>query len=136
MQSRPKKGTEEKDAGFPLTTCGNDREGPAGMTEGTLIRPAPGGKGAKNACVVMSHRVDFPPLSQTYRLQRMTHALTQQEDPPMFSRATQTETPRLLSSLPAGSRGGADPRTDKVSRAASFLSLPAANHVLWGGGGG
>ena len=106
------------------------------MTEGTLIRPAPGGKGAKNACVVMSHRVDFPPLSQTYRLQRMTHALTQQEDPPMFSRATQTETPRLLSSLPAGSRGGADPRTDKVSRAASFLSLPAANHVLWGGGGG
>ena len=57
----------------------------------------------------------------------------------MFSRATQTETPRLLLSLPAGSRGGADPRPDKVSRAASLLSFPAANHVLlwgWGGGGG
>ena len=34
MQSHPKKGTEEKDAGFPLTTCGNDRGGPAGITEG------------------------------------------------------------------------------------------------------
>ena len=34
MQGHPKKGTEEKDAGFPLTTCGNDKGGPAGITEG------------------------------------------------------------------------------------------------------
>jgi len=54
----------------------------------------------------------------------------------MFSSDTQTDTPRSLSALPAGSRGGADPRTDNVSRAASLFSLPAANHVLcWGGGG-
>ncbi len=30
----PEEGTEEKDTGFPLKTGGNDRGGPAGMTEG------------------------------------------------------------------------------------------------------
>ena len=35
IQGHPNEGTEEKDTGFPLKTCGNDRGGPADMTEGT-----------------------------------------------------------------------------------------------------
>ena len=35
MQGHTNKRTEEKDAGFPLTTGGNDRRGPAGMTKGS-----------------------------------------------------------------------------------------------------
>jgi len=34
MQRHTNEGTEEKDSGFPLKTGGNDRRGPAGMTEG------------------------------------------------------------------------------------------------------
>ncbi len=35
MQAHTNKGTTKQDTGFPLTTGGNDRESPAGMTEGT-----------------------------------------------------------------------------------------------------
>ena len=35
MRGHMNEGTEEKDTGFPLTTGGNDRGGPAGMTGGT-----------------------------------------------------------------------------------------------------
>ena len=35
MQEHMNEGTEEQDTGFPLTTGGNDRGGPAGLTKGT-----------------------------------------------------------------------------------------------------
>ena len=34
MRDHVNEGTEEKDTGFPLTTGGNDSEGPAGLTVG------------------------------------------------------------------------------------------------------
>ena len=37
MQGHTNDGTEEKDSGFPLKTGGNDRRGPAGMTEGDRL---------------------------------------------------------------------------------------------------
>ena len=53
MQGRTNEGTEEKDTGFPLKTCGNDRRGQsgndrgvkAGMTEGVKAGMTEGERG-------------------------------------------------------------------------------------------
>ena len=46
MQGHPNEGTEKKNPGFPLTTGGNDKGGPASMTEGRTGMT----EGAKQVC--------------------------------------------------------------------------------------